>query len=458
VSFHFGDTVGAHTIVAIVGNGGMGGVFKVEHTLTRRIEAMKVLLSSRAGSEGQRQRFLREIQVQASLSHPNIASVHNAFWLEDDLVMVMELVEGDSLQRVLERGRIPLASGLDYICQTLSALSYAHAHGVIHRDVTPANIIVTSDGTVKLTDFGLAKAPGDQRLTNSGALLGSPHYMPPEQVKEASDVDARADIYSVGAILYETATGRKAFAADSAFSTMLAHVDGALVAPIEINPSLPPALNDIILTALQSEPSARFQTADQFRAELERVKRAVAFPARRKRSLLANSRTLQFGVGAAAVGITLGAVALGLRTRAARYPVATSRPVSSVPAQATVASPPKPTPFSEPASVAAPTPPLETVAEPESPAPPRKRASPKRRARSQPAARAALPLSPPPAPEMVPAAVPAPETPAVAAIETAHHEPSASIGAEPGANSPAPQEKKGSRFRRFLGKIAHPFR
>src|SRR5712692_4933868 len=142
MSFSIGETVDAYRILQELGRGGMGRVFKVEHTITRRLEAMKVLEGGRPDAPEQAACSLREIQVQASLDHPNIAAVHNAFWVGEDLVLVMELIEGCSLRRLLEGGRMPLATALDYTCLTLAALSYAHAHAVIHRDVSLANIMM----------------------------------------------------------------------------------------------------------------------------------------------------------------------------------------------------------------------------------------------------------------------------------------------------------------------------
>lgn len=172
MSFHVGDAVGAYKITGVVACGGMGQVFEIQHTVTRRVEAMKTVLHSEPNADAQAQRFLREIQAQALLNHPNIASVYNAFWVQDELVLIMELVRGDTLQHLMERGKIPLPTALDYVGQALSALAYAHAQGVVHRDVKPANLIVTPDGVVKLTDFGLARAPQDQRLTKTGAVMG----------------------------------------------------------------------------------------------------------------------------------------------------------------------------------------------------------------------------------------------------------------------------------------------
>src|SRR5215472_9040316 len=139
MSQKFGDA--GYRIIEPIASGGMGQVFKAEHLITKRIEAVKVL--SAVGTDEETDRFLREIQLQASLSHPNIAAVYNAFCIEDDLVMVMELVEGEPLRAVLERGPLPLTLAVDYALQVLEALRYAHGHGVIHRDITPSNIVIT---------------------------------------------------------------------------------------------------------------------------------------------------------------------------------------------------------------------------------------------------------------------------------------------------------------------------
>src|SRR2546427_221734 len=190
MSFSISDTVGPYHIIEELGRGGMGQVFKVEHHLTRRLEAMKVLEHGRPDVPEEAERSLREIRIQARLDHPNIAAIHNAFWAGEDLVLVMELIEGCSLGRALEAGRMPMATAINYACQALSALSYAHACGVIHRDISPSNMMVGPNGVLKLTDFGLAKGPADVRVSQSGAPLGSPYYMSPEQVRGTAQADA----------------------------------------------------------------------------------------------------------------------------------------------------------------------------------------------------------------------------------------------------------------------------
>jgi serine/threonine protein kinase len=271
-SFEVGDAVGVYTITGRLGSGGMGEVFKVEHIITKRVEAMKVLAAGATSTSERGQRFLREIQLQASLSHPNIAAVHNAFWTNDRLVMVMELIEGKSLRNLIQESRLSLSVSIDYACQALLALDYAHAHGIVHRDISPANMIVTEDGTLKLTDFGLAKSPNDLRLTQTGTLVGSLYYIAPEQVKGNSAVDGRADIYSLGAVLYELATGVKIFNSENPFTLMLAHVEQPPVPPSEIDPTVPPSLNEVLLRSLEKDPAKRFQSAEMFRCALESAK------------------------------------------------------------------------------------------------------------------------------------------------------------------------------------------
>jgi eukaryotic-like serine/threonine-protein kinase len=280
MSFGIGDTVGTYKIVAAIGSGGMGEVFRVEHMVTKRVEAMKILAAATSSSPEQDQRFLREIQLQASLTHPNIAAVHNAFWEDGHLVMIMELIQGASLRTQLEGGRIPLMSAIDYACQALAALDYAHSHGVVHRDVSPANMIIMEDGTLKLTDFGLAKSLKDIRLTQTGALVGSLYYTSPEQVRGEANVDARSDIYSVGAVLYEMATGAKPFSSDNPFALMLAHVEQSPQRPSEVDPALPQVMDEILLKPLEKDPENRFQSAESYRRALEGLRDVGHVPAR----------------------------------------------------------------------------------------------------------------------------------------------------------------------------------
>jgi len=271
MNLQIGSTVGDYQIVGILGAGGMGKVYKVRNGISDRVEAMKVLLPDLAAQPELSDRFLREIKTQASLEHANIAALHTALRVDNQLLMLMEFVEGVTLEQKLKDGPLPVEQALDYISQVLSALDYAHKHGVIHRDIKPANMMLTPAGLVKLMDFGIAKGSGDHRLTMTGTTMGSLYYMSPEQIRGAANVDARADLYSVGVTLYELATGTRPFDGDSEFAIMSAHLEKTPVPPVEVDPRLPQGLNDAILMAVEKDPAMRFQTAGAFRAALQSV-------------------------------------------------------------------------------------------------------------------------------------------------------------------------------------------
>src|SRR3954447_12628979 len=212
--------IGDYQILNELGSGGMGRVYKVRNVITDRVEAMKVLLPDLAGRQELAARFLREIKVLATLDHPNIAALRTALTLDNQLVMIMEYVEGTTLASRIERGAVPVPEALSYIDQVLSALSYAHQQHVIHRDIKPGNMMLTTHGIVKLMDFGLARSDEEgspMNLTKTGTTLGSISYMSPEQVK-GENTDERSDLYSVGISLYEIVTGRRPFQANSDYS------------------------------------------------------------------------------------------------------------------------------------------------------------------------------------------------------------------------------------------------
>jgi eukaryotic-like serine/threonine-protein kinase len=278
MSIEIGQTLNGYQVIALVGRGGMGKVFKVRNVISDRVEAMKVLLDDTTAAPELAERFLREIKVVASLDHPNIAGLRTAFRADNQLVMIMELVEGSSLAEKLRGGRLNAPYAADCVCQVLAALSYAHKQGVIHRDIKPGNILITSRGVVKLTDFGIASKAGDARLTATGMALGSLYYMSPEQVK-AVPLDARSDLYSVGATLYECVTGNHPFLGDSFYVIMQAHLELKPVPPIKLSPDIPVGLSRIIERALEKAPENRFQTAEEFRNALLEVQPDAAQPA-----------------------------------------------------------------------------------------------------------------------------------------------------------------------------------
>jgi serine/threonine-protein kinase len=259
--------IGDYEILGVLGAGGMGQVFKVRNLISDRIEAMKIILPDLAGRQDLADRFLREIKLLAGLNHPNIAALRTALTVNNQLVMIMEYVEGTSLAERLEHGPLSVPEAVNYTGQVLQALSYAHARDIIHRDIKPSNMMLTPEGVVKLMDFGIARSGNNSDLTATGAALGSLYYMPPEQVK-GQPTDARSDLYSVGASLYEMVTGERPFRADSSYSLMAAQVQQPPKPPIEVRPDLPPAMSDLILTAMAKEPSQRFQSAAAFQNAL----------------------------------------------------------------------------------------------------------------------------------------------------------------------------------------------
>lgn len=248
----------------------MGKVFKVRNLLSDRIEAMKVLLPGTDPRADMVERFLREIKVVAALDHPGIASLRTALRANDQILMIMEYVEGTSLHSRMLQGPIDTPRAVRFIQQVLDALAFAHRRGVVHRDIKPSNILVAPNDTIKLTDFGIASRSGDPRLTGEGVALGSLFYMSPEQMK-AEAVDARSDLYSVGVTLYEMVTGQPPVQGTSFYSILKAHMEGKPRPATELAPHLPPELSRVISKSLEKLPEARFQSAGEFRVALGRV-------------------------------------------------------------------------------------------------------------------------------------------------------------------------------------------
>ncbi len=262
--------MGDYEILNELGRGGMGRVYRVRNVISDRVEAMKILLPELAGRPELAARFLREIKLVASLDHPNIGALRTAHMVDDQLVMIMEYVEGTSLAERLEQGPLPVAEALDYADQVLDGLGYAHKQGVIHRDIKPANMMLTSEGVVKVMDFGVAFSGSEHKLTVTGTTLGSLAYMSPEQVQGEAP-DPRSDLYSLGISLYEMVTGQRPFRAESDFAMMAAHIKETPRPPIELRPGLPAALNAVILQAIAKEKKQRFQSAEAFRHAVSRV-------------------------------------------------------------------------------------------------------------------------------------------------------------------------------------------
>jgi serine/threonine-protein kinase len=355
MGFEIGSRVGDYEILAVLGAGGMGQVYKVRNTISDRVEAMKVLLPNLESEPELADRFLREIKVQASLVHPNIAQLHTAARFDNQLLMLMEFVEGQTLEQKLRQGPMGIHQAVDYISQVLSALAYAHSRAVVHRDIKPANMMLMPNGVVKLMDFGIAKAATDRRLTMTGTTMGSLYYMSPEQIQGAADLDARADLYSVGISLYELTTGKRPFDGDSQFAIMSAHLEKQPVPPINLDASLPPALNDIILLSVAKEPAQRFQTADAFRKALQSAgaigaavatvptasMRPAAAPSGSAPATPSNRRGLYIAAGAVAMAIaSIAVIQFGpWRSTSANPALSTPQPQVEQPLAATASKP-----------------------------------------------------------------------------------------------------------------------
>src|SRR5579871_70487 len=260
-----GDRIGDYEITAILGAGGMGQVYKVRNLLSERTEAMKVLLPNLEGDTELADRFLREIKVQAALDHPNIAKLNTASRISNQLIMIMEFVDGTSVEKLLEKGPMTVTDAVSCAGQVLDALAYAHAHGVVHRDIKPANIMITPAGRAKLMDFGIAGVKADKRLTQTGRTVGSLYYMSPEQI-QGLQPDPRSDLYSLGVTLYEMVTGKRPFQGDSDYQIMAAHLQQVPPPPMEMMPGVPGDLNEIIVMAIAKDSAERFQSADAFHA------------------------------------------------------------------------------------------------------------------------------------------------------------------------------------------------
>jgi len=248
----------------------MGSVYKVRNTITDRVEAMKVMSPSLHSAPDHGERFSREIKIHASLEHPNIAALRTAIRVDNQLLMVMELVEGVTLERRLRSLPIDVGQSVEWILQVLSALTYAHARGVIHRDIKPANIMISSTNQVKLTDFGVASIAMDRRLTQTGLVVGSLHYMSPEQI-QAGEPDARSDIYSLGVTFYEMLGRRRPFDGSSEYQVMKAHLEQIPPPLTSLDSNVPLAVAATVARAMAKRPGDRFQTAAEWKSALESV-------------------------------------------------------------------------------------------------------------------------------------------------------------------------------------------
>jgi serine/threonine-protein kinase len=261
-----------YEILEKIGEGGMAEVYKAKCHLLNRFVAVKVLKEEYSSDKDFVDKFKAEAAAAGSISHSNIVNIYDVGSQDGKNYIIMEYVHGRTLKEVIiQNGKLDYNRALDVAIQIGKALECAHKTGVIHRDIKPQNILVTDDGTVKVTDFGIAKAANSVTITNTNKVMGSAHYFSPEQAR-GTFVDARTDIYSLGIVLYEMVAGRVPYDAESPVSVALKHLQEPVVPPKHLNSNLPEGLNNLIVKAMEKEPIARYQNIKDMILDLQRIK------------------------------------------------------------------------------------------------------------------------------------------------------------------------------------------
>ena len=262
---------GRYELLEKIGDGGMAVVYKGKDKLLNRFIAVKILRPEFTKDATFVENFKRESQAAAGLSHPNIVGVYDVGREGNINYIVMELIEGDTLNKIIEKeAPMDYRKVIDISKQVASALRVAHKNKIIHRDVKPHNIMVTNDGVVKLADFGIARAVNDATLSTGSKIVGSVHYFSPEQAR-GNYVDERSDIYSLGIVMYEMLTGKVPFDGDNPVTVALKHINEEIVPPRELEPSIPPALERIVMKATSKFQTNRYANADELIQDLDNV-------------------------------------------------------------------------------------------------------------------------------------------------------------------------------------------
>jgi serine/threonine protein kinase len=263
-----GQTIGKYRVVEQIGRGGMGTVYKaIDETLDRRV-ALKLLNADLIDPDAV-ERFRREAMMLAKLNHGRIGAIHELTRDGHDLLMVMEYLEGETFEKLIERGPMALPRAISLVSQVLDALEYAHGAGVVHRDLKPANLMLSPSGEVKVMDFGIARVQGSEHLTTNGYMVGTPAYMAPEQVR-GEEVDPRMDLYSVAVVLYRMLTHHLPFHGDTAIAMIHSQLNNPPTPPQQFRADLPEWLVNVLERGLAKKPAERFQNAREFRLALER--------------------------------------------------------------------------------------------------------------------------------------------------------------------------------------------
>ena len=264
---------GRYEILDIIGVGGMAVVYKAYDSIDDRIVAVKILKDEFLANEEFRRRFKNESKAIAILSHPNIVKVYDVSFGDRLQYIVMEYIEGITLKEYIDKQKcIEWQQALYFVIQILRALQHAHDKGIVHRDIKPQNIMLLENGTIKVTDFGIARFSRSETRTMTEKAIGSVHYISPEQAK-GEVTDEKADIYSVGVVLYEMLTGKLPFEADSAVSVALMQLQNEPTPPRALNPDIPIGFEQITIKAMQKNPRDRYQTAAEMLLDLEELKR-----------------------------------------------------------------------------------------------------------------------------------------------------------------------------------------
>ena len=270
---------GRYQIIRKLGSGGMANVYLADDQELGRRVAIKILDDRHARDDQFVERFRREAQNAAGLSHPNIVSVYDRGEAEGTYYIAMEYVEGRTLKElIVARGPSPLGIAIDYTRQILSALRFAHRNGIVHRDIKPHNVIVDGEGRVKVMDFGIARAGAASQMTEAGSIIGTAQYLSPEQARGAP-VDQTSDLYSTGIVLYELLTGTVPFNGETPVEIAMKHLSQVPAAPSTHRPEIPRDLDYVALRALAKDPADRYHSAEEMDSDLERIARGIGVSA-----------------------------------------------------------------------------------------------------------------------------------------------------------------------------------
>ena len=278
-AFDTNQTVGEYRIVDFLGAGGMGEVYRAAHSKIGRVAAVKVLTAQAAQTGGFVQRFFNEASIQASLKHPNIATLYDFCEVGGQPCIIMEYVDGQTIsERISALGApLPLSETVYVFQRVCEAIDYVHRHGVIHRDIKSNNIKISSEGEVKLLDFGIAKGQGTQQLTQAGSVIGTLQYLAPELIRGGT-ADASGDVWALGVLLYEMVTGRVPFDADTVGDLCDRIGRVQYTPPAQLNPSLPREVTAVISRCLRKNPQERYRTAGELLADARRLSATVSRP------------------------------------------------------------------------------------------------------------------------------------------------------------------------------------